>query len=124
MTRAKISEQDWKTFLRVARQLGLDVEALATEEVRFTMLEAVGHQVGRAVAQAMTERLALERAERLIGSQPCPCCGRRCPLVHRKRPMETIDGPIELHEPVCHCPSCRRDFFPSASGLGTRSAEL
>jgi hypothetical protein len=21
-------------------------------------------------------------------------------------------GQITLHEPLCHCPDCRRDFFP------------
>ena len=46
----------------------------------FTILEAAGHALGRAVAQATTERLALARAERLTGPQPCPTCGRHCPL--------------------------------------------
>jgi hypothetical protein len=80
--------------------------------------------LGRAVARATTERLAFMRAERLNGGQPCPTCGRDCPLKHRDRSLETIDGPLELHEPVCHCSACRRDFFPSASSLGTRSALL
>lgn len=124
MTRAKISEQEWEVFLGVAERLGIDLRTLLQEDVRFHELEAAGHALGRAVAQNTTERLAFARAERLTGPQPCPTCGRPAPLVHRDRPLETIDGPLELHEPVCHCSACRRDFFPSASGVGTRSAAL
>lgn len=118
MTRASISEQEWETFLKVADRLGIAVRRLLREDVRFVELEKAGHALGRAVAQATTERLALARAERLSGPQPCPTCGRRAPLVTRERSLETIDGPIDLREPVCHCSACRRDFFPSASRVG------
>ena len=122
MARAKISEHEWVTFLNVAERLEIDVRGLMSQSVRFSALEAAGHQLGRAVAQAMTERLAFAQAERLSGLQPCPTCGRPSPLVHRARELETVDGPIELTEPVCHCSACRRDFFPSASRVGTESA--
>jgi hypothetical protein len=124
MAGTRITEQEWEVFLKVAERLGLDASAPPREGVRFTELEAAGHRLGRAVAQATTERLALMQAEGMTGPQPCPTCGRTCPLVHRQRPLETIDGPIELREPVCHCPACRRDFFPAASGLGAGSTEL
>lgn len=124
MAQRKISEQDWECFLRVADQLEVDVRGLLKKDVRFHVLESAGHALGRAVAQATTERLTLARAERLSGPQPCPTCGRRCPLVHRERPLETVDGPIDLCEPVCHCSACRRDFFPSASGVGARPTGL
>ena len=119
MAREKLSEQEWGTFLGLADRLGINLRTLLKEDARFHDLESAGHALGRAVAQATTERLAFARAERLTGPQSCPTCGRACPLVHRDRPLETIDGPLELHEPVCHCPACRRDFFPSASGIGT-----
>lgn len=124
MAGARITEQEWEVFLKVSERLGIDMGTLLKEDVRFTELEAAGHRLGRSVAQATTERLALTQAERMTGPQPCPACGRLCPPVHRQRPLETIDGPIELREPVCHCPACRRDFFPSASALGTGSTEL
>jgi hypothetical protein len=123
MARAKISEQQWQTFLTVADQLQIPVRELLSKDVRFTEMEAAGHRLGRSVAQMATERLALARAERLTGPQPCPTCGRACPLIHRERKLETIDGPMDLCEPVCHCSACRRDFFPSASGIGARSAQ-
>lgn len=124
MAQAKLSEQEWETFLRLADRLEIDVRGLLKRDVRFHVLEAAGHALGRAVAQATTERLTFARAERLLGPQPCPTCGQQSSLVHRERSLETIDGPIELHEPACHCSACRRDFFPSASSIGTRSANL
>lgn len=124
MVSEKISEQQWQSFLEVADRLGIPVRSLLQADVRFTAMEAAGHRLGRAVAQIATERMALARAERLSVPQACPTCGRRCPLVHRKREIETIDGSVDLYEPVCHCSACRRDFFPSASGVGARSAEL
>jgi hypothetical protein len=118
MARAKISDQEWQTFVSVAERLQIPVRELLNEDVRFSAIESAGHRLGRAVAQITTERLAFARAERMTGLQSCPTCGLRCPLVHRERELETIDGPVELAEPVCHCSACRRDFFPSASAVG------
>ena len=120
----KISEQEWDTFLGMADRLGINVRALLKEDVRFHVLESAGHALGRAVAQGATERLTLAQAERLSEPQSCPTCGQLCPVVYRQRPLETVDGLIELREPVCHCPACRRDFFPSASSIGARTTEL
>jgi hypothetical protein len=122
MQRTDISEQEWQTFVGLAQRLGIDVHGLDGRDVRFSDLEAVGHALGRAVAQHTTERLVLAQAARLTEPQPCPSCGRRCPVVSRQRELETVDGPIPLTEPVCHCSACRRAFFPSASGFGTRPA--
>ena len=124
MTQAKLNQQEWETFLGLAARLEIDVRGLLERDVRFHVLEAAGHALGRAVAQATTERLTLARAERLSEPQPCPTCDRQWPVLYQERPLETIDGPIGLHETVCHCAACRRDFFPSASRNGTRSANL
>lgn len=124
MARMKLNQQEWETFVALADRLEIDVRDLLARDVPFHVMEAAGHALGRAVAQATTERLTLARAERLCEPQSCPTCGRQCPLVHRERPLETVDGPIELHEPVCHCSACRRDFFPTASSIGTQSANL
>lgn len=115
MMHARISEQDWGVFVGVATRLGIDVQGLLERDVPFQEMEAAGHELGRAIAQATTERLSLARAERLTGPQICPTCGQKCPLAHKTRELTTRDGPIELCEPVCHCSACRRDFFPSAS---------
>lgn len=72
MARAKLSEQEWQTFLVLADRLEIPVRALLDTEVRFTALEAAGHKFGRAVAQVTTERLALARAQRLTGASAVP----------------------------------------------------
>lgn len=124
MGQAKLTEQELETFLGLADRLGISVRALLEEDVRFHEMESAGHALGRAVARATTEWLTLARAQRLSGSQPCPTCGHKCPVVHRERELETIDGPIDLHEAVCQCPACRRAFFPSASCVGPGPTEL
>jgi hypothetical protein len=32
--------------------------------------------------------------------------------------MTSVDGPFEMQELYGHCPSCRRDFFPSSGDPG------
>lgn len=121
MLRPRISEQDWETFVKVADEMGIDVRGLLKRDVPFREMEAAGHQLGQVIARATTERLSLARAERLTEAQPCPTCRRMCPLDHRERDLTTGDGEIRLREPVCHCSTCRRDFFPSAARSGTRT---
>ena len=115
MPLAKINDEEWQTFLSIADRLQIPVREMMGGKMRFSAIEAAGHGLGRAVAQITTERLALAQAEQLTGMQPCPTSGRQCPLVHRDREYETIDGPVDLAEPVCECSACRRAFFPSAS---------
>ena len=124
MARAKLTAEEWDTFLGLADRLGIPVRELLDRKVRFTEMESAGHQLGRAVAQITTERLAYARAERITGPQACPTCGKGSPVTQRERDLTTVDGPLDLIEPVAHCPACRRDFFPSACGIGTGSAEL
>jgi hypothetical protein len=110
--------------VNVADRMGIEIRPLLEEDVRFHALESAGHGLGRAIARFTTERLAFAQAERLDGPQPCPTCERLCPLAYKDRTLESVDGPMGLHEPFCHCPACRRDFFPSASCIGTRPAKL
>ncbi len=124
MAQAKLNQQEWEAFLELADRLEIDVRDLLKRDVPFHVMERAGHALGRAVAQATTERLTFARAERLFGPQPCPTCGQQCPLLYGERRLETLDGPIDLHEPVCHCSACRRAFFPSASLIGAQSANL
>lgn len=124
MDRPRITEQEWETFLGVGDRLGIPVRELLNKDVRFSVLEAAAHQFGRAVAQETTERLAGARAERAEAAYNCPTCGMRCPVTHKGRDLETVDGSINLREPCCHCPACDRDFFPSASSAGAVATQL
>ena len=69
MARAKLDQDEWEIFLALADRLEIDVRDLLVRDVPFHVLEAAGHALGRAVAQATTERLTLARAERLCEPQ-------------------------------------------------------
>lgn len=90
---------------------GTDIDLMAME------------QVAAAAARGLTEgtiSTCLEQqAKSLATEQPCPDCGRLCPVEHEDRPLAVKGGHIILHEPVCHCPDCRRDFFPPQGFLAS-----
>lgn len=76
-------------------------------------------QAAAAAAAGLTEgtltTLLEQQAQRLGNEQPCPACGRLCPVTYEDRPLTVQGGHLTLHEPVCHCPAWRRDFFPPAA---------
>lgn len=82
-------------------------------ETTFAAIEELGHQAGQLLSAEVDRQLAASHREHFADAQPCPQCGRMCDTVASKRPLTTRDGPLELPEAACHCPDCRRDFFPS-----------
>jgi hypothetical protein len=88
-------------------------------ETTFAEIEQFGHQAGRMMARAIDACLAQQHALHFAGEQPCPTCGENCPPEEspHELPLQTVDGPVTLHEPTCNCPACRRDFFPGADGV-------
>ena len=110
-----ITDEEWDVFTKVAERLGIDVDGLGDQVATFTELESAAHQLGQAVAQSTSERLCAKQAARALSQRHvCPDCGRGCRAELKDREFVTTDGIIQLHEPVCHCSTCRRDFFPSA----------
>ena len=85
-------------------------------DTTFAQIEQFGHQAGRMVARAVDAHLAHQHAEHFASEEPCPNCGqqRRPKEKPHDLPLQTSDGEVTLHEPACHCPICRRDFFPGA----------
>ena len=84
-------------------------------EVDLDLMEQVA-QAATAGLNEGTLQLLLERqAARLGQQQPCPGCGQLCRVDHQSRPLAVKGGTIQQDEPVCHCPDCRRDFFPPAA---------
>jgi hypothetical protein len=53
-----------------------------------------------------------QQAQSLPEQPACPDCGRPCPVSYEDRTLAVKGGQVPLHEPICHCPDCRRDFFP------------
>lgn len=85
-------------------------------ETTFAEIEEFGHEVGKMVARAVDEQLTKQHAHHFDGTAACPSCETECPIAEspKSRPFQTTDGDVPLHEPICHCPVCHRDFFPSA----------
>src|SRR5262249_28837043 len=46
---------------------------------------------------------------------PSPACGAPCPVRRQPRALASPGATVTHSEPVCHCPACRRDFFPPAA---------
>ena len=95
---------------RVHDEVGpeLDLDADDIEQMAIT--------AARAVARGTIADL-LERKAALLGpEQPCPTCQRPCAVQREPRAIDFWGGAVTYAEPQCHCPACRRDFFPSAPG--------
>jgi len=96
---------------RVHDEVGpeLDLDADDIEQMAIT--------AARAVARGTIADL-LERKAALLGpEQACPTCRRPGAVRRRPRAIDFWGGEVNYAEPVCHCPACRRDFFPSAAGV-------
>jgi hypothetical protein len=53
-----------------------------------------------------------DQSQALGTEQPCPGRGKLCQIDHRVRAIQFRGGTADLVEPVAHCSTCRRDFFP------------
>ena len=89
-------------------------------DTTFAEIEQFGHQAGRMLGRSLDEHLTDQHAEHFQEASCPTCAGYDESDVARKkpRPLQTLDGTIPLAEPVCHCPTCDRDFFPSAERTG------
>jgi hypothetical protein len=96
--------------------VGLDVDLFTMEEIAVT--------AAKSLVRGAVETMAEDQVETLGGEHACPGCGRPCSLERRSRPIQVRGGPVKLVEPAAHCSTCRRDFFPSASGAQDRRARL
>jgi len=118
MTRRKLSPQDLQDIRELASRWGKIVARHAFGEVgpgTGVDLDAM-EQVAAAAAAGLSEGtlgILLEQQAQLLGAeQPCPDCGRHC-RVERADRLLTVRGiQLKQSEPLCHCPDCRRDFFP------------
>lgn len=91
---------------------GLDVTLADMEE--FAMAAS------RGLVKGAVETMTGVQGEQFGQEAPCPACGRMCPLETVPRPVVVRGGDATLDEPAGHCPTCRRDFFPSTAGAEDR----
>jgi hypothetical protein len=93
-------------------------------ELDFNSIESLAVDIGQAVIRGTVEEILNTQFKLLGDHQPCPGCGKNCPVTKAPRTIQVRGGTIHYHEPVCHCPACRRDFFPSPPDLAARLARL
>lgn len=87
-------------------------------------LEQAAQAAAQGLLQGTLSTLLEQQAQALPDPQPCPGCQRLCPVQHEPRPLDCLGGSVTYAEPVCHCPACRRDFFPSAAQLAPQRPPL
>lgn len=76
-------------------------------------LESIARAAAAGLVEATLQCLPQRQADALADQQPGPACGRLCPLTYEDRTVQVRGGvALPSPEPVCHCPDCRRDFFP------------
>jgi hypothetical protein len=86
-------------------------------DVTLAEMEEYAVAASRALVKGAVESMTLTQGEQFGEEAPCPTCGRMCLLKRKPRSVAVRGGEAILDEPVGHCPTCRRDFFPSASGV-------
>jgi hypothetical protein len=112
--------QGWGKIVarRVHEQVGPDLDLDADD------IERVAMKAACAVAKGTIEELLEKKAAVLGAEQSCPTCGRLCPVQRKSRSIRFWGAEVQYLEPRCHCPACRRDFFPPASRSAPHPARL
>jgi len=87
-------------------------EAGADKQTDFQTMEEIAAAAARGLIEGTIATLVEQQAQTLGTEQTCPDCGYLCVVGHEDRPLAVKGGQVTLHEPVCYCPDCRRDFFP------------
>jgi hypothetical protein len=130
MTRSPLTPKDLQQLHDLATQWGKIVARRAFgdhgpgPDVDLLALEEVAATAARGLTEGTLATLLEQQAQALPPEQPCPACGTVCPVRREKRPLAVCGGQILLDEPVCTCPTCRRDFFPLASGAASGHPRL
>ena len=126
MTHPKISPQKLQDIRALAAGWGKIIARRAFGEtgpgldIDIDGMEQLAAAATAGLAEGTFAALLEQQAQHLGTEQPCPDCGHLCPLGHEDRPLAVRGGRLTYHEPVCHCPACRRDFFPPPPGAPPR----
>jgi hypothetical protein len=102
-------------LLREAAQVSVDLDRASGTIVgvpHYSVIEARAHELGQQLSREIQLRQMGAISAQAAASANCPDCGTRCDLVRKKRRVTSIDGPLTVEEPMGHCPTCRRGFFP------------
>ena len=108
-------EEKLDFHMKQASSVAAEIQALEQGDrvPHFDEIEIPAHDLGKKFSRAIQGERAREVALRELGRVYCPDCKKRCRVEIEMRDVHSMDGPIELTEPVAHCRRCRRSFFPS-----------
>jgi hypothetical protein len=112
--------KDWGKII-VRRAFGEQGPGL---DVDLAQMEQIAQAAARGLTAGTLEEATSQQAHLLGEQQPCPTCGGVCPVTREGRCLQVAGGTFQHREPVCYCPTCRRDFFPSASAVEGGHARL
>src|SRR5262245_45396912 len=87
-------------------------------------LEQAAQAAAQGLLQGTLATLLAQQAQALPDHHPCPACQHLCAVTREPRPLDCLGGSVTYDEPVCHCPACRRDFFPPATRLAPERPPL
>lgn len=115
-------ERKLKEIQEVAEGLGKMIAREAFPDgpgldVTLAEMEEYAVAASRALVKGAVESMTSTQGGQLGEEVPCPTCGKMCLLKKKARSVVVRGGEVHLEEPVGYCPACRRDFFPSASGI-------
>ncbi len=126
----KLTAEDLQRIADVAKDWGKIIVRRAFGDqgpgldVDLSQMEQLAQAAARGLTAGTLEEATTQQAQLLGDQQPCPACGRRCPVSTEGRRIDVSGGTFEHREPVCYCPTCRRDFFPAASAVEAGHARL
>jgi hypothetical protein len=118
MAKSKPTDQQLRQIRAFAAQWGKIVARRAFGDdgpgldVDFTTMEQIALAAAAGLTEGTLQTFLEQQAAALGEQQPCPDCGRPCPLRRQERPLQVQGAQLQQSEPICHCPDCRRDFFP------------
>lgn len=119
--KADALKQRLERLLREAAQVEVELSR-ADESIQgiphYSVIEGRAHELGKQLSREVQRQQMNELAALHAPTAKCPACGTRCELQPDRRHVKTVDGQTDLQELRGHCPSCRRDFFPSARNFG------
>jgi len=131
MSTLKVSPEFLAQLRELAVQWGktaaqrVSAEAGSAPLITFAAIEEFAALIAAGVTEGSVATLLDKQAQTLTDAHPCPKCQTQCPVKYRDRPLTLETGQlVALHEPICHCPKCKRDFFPPTEFAATRRAQV
>lgn len=120
MSNAKLAERRIKEIEELARSWGKSLARNAFPDgpgldVCLTDMEDIVLAASKALVGGALEEMIQHQGAKLGKECPCPTCGELCDVKQKRRTVNVRGGKASHEEPVGHCSTCRRDFFPSAS---------